>query len=95
MQYKQSLKLPNKFCFNFRNQFTNFYQEAIEANAPTQIELDFSHVNFIDSAALGMLVLLHRDVSPKNVQVTIKGAKGVVGDILDMAKMSQYFYFEA
>lgn len=60
-----------------------------------QIELDFSLVDYIDSAALGMLVLLHRNAVAKNVRVLLKGASGDVSEILDMANMSKYFVIEA
>lgn len=95
MTNKQSLTLPNRFCFNYRQSFTSFYRKALEQQPVRQIELDFSLVDYIDSAALGMLVLLHRNAVAKNVRVLLKGASGDVSEILDMANMSKYFVIEA
>jgi HptB-dependent secretion and biofilm anti anti-sigma factor len=58
-----------------------------------EIVLDFSQVEYLDSSALGMMVLLQKKASGQNIKVKIKGARGATDDILKMANMQKLFEF--
>ena len=90
-----SLTLPQRFDFNFHKAFTKFNDGMLSKEHVKELALDFTRVDYIDSSALGMLVLLKRKASVKNVQVFLKGARGNVRDILDMANMQNHFVIES
>ncbi|MCE0555885.1 STAS domain-containing protein [Motilimonas sp. E26] len=58
------------------------------------IELDFSQVQYLDSSALGMLVLMSKK-NEQSVQakLVIRGAQGNALDILEMANMAKLYAF--
>ena len=55
------------------------------------LDIDFSQVQYLDSSALGMLVLLAKKASNQGVTVTLRGAQGTAKDILEMANMHKLF----
>ena len=57
------------------------------------IIFEFAQVDFIDSAALGMLLLAHEEAKRREKDITIASAGGHVKRILDMARFDQFFTF--
>lgn len=53
--------------------------------------VDFGKVDFIDSAGLGMLLLLRDECQTRNVGISIAGAKGQVEKIFLISKFDQLF----
>lgn len=53
--------------------------------------LDMSKVTHIDSAGLGVLIQLHKRVMPHQGSITIKGASGVVKELLHLTRMERIF----
>ena len=51
--------------------------------------------DFIDSAALGMFVIAHDEASSKGVELSIKGVKGKVKDVMYAARFDSLYKFEA
>lgn len=85
------INLPAKFDFAHYKIFHSDIESTLKRK-PSIIVIDFSKVLYMDSSALGMLVLL----SKKNSSATklqIKGAFGVAKDILMMANMDKIFVF--
>lgn len=82
--------LREAFTFADNHAFRQILQE-IERQPVTDIIFDVAGVEFVDSAALGMLLLL-RDVSQKKrAQVSLRGAGGQVKKMFDVSKFSQLF----
>ena len=85
------IRLPNRFDFSHHKLFFQHTEEALLRNEIKAIEIDFSQVQYLDSSALGMLVLLAKKSSGLNISVSIKGAQGTALDILMMANMSKLY----
>lgn len=87
------LNLPESFKFEFHPKFSEFMDRVIaELTSPSVVTLDFSQVRSIDTAALGMLVLLKRKISDfSGVQIHIKNTHGFAKDMLEMANMQSHF----
>jgi anti-anti-sigma regulatory factor len=49
---------------------------------------------YLDSSALGMMVLLQKKAKTANIAVAIRGAKSTAEDILKMANFHKLFSFE-
>lgn len=86
------IRLPNRFDFSQHKIFTQQADVALQSGA-RQVEIDFSQVQYLDSSALGMLVLLSKKASTQQVSIQLKGAQGTALDILMMANMQKIFSF--
>ena len=93
MSETEIIKLPNRFDYGTHRAFTENSTNAMNAPDVGEIILDFSLVEYLDSSALGMMVLFQKKALDKKIKVKIKGAKGATGDILDMANMQKMFDF--
>jgi len=87
------LKLGGQFDFNAYTEFKPYQTRALEASDTREIVLDMSNLDYLDSAALGTLLLLREKAQERKVEVVIKGAKGVVREILEIAHFQRMFRF--
>lgn len=88
---EKTLQIPERFDFGYHKNFTEQYQAALTTGGVTDISLDFSRVNYLDSSALGMMVLLQKKAKAQNINVKIKGAKDNARDILNIANFDRLF----
>jgi anti-anti-sigma factor len=85
------IRIPERFDFGYHKEFTD-HQEKILADANvTEITLEFSRVAYLDSSALGMMVLLQKKARSQNVSVRITGPKDSTKEILQIANFDQLF----
>jgi anti-anti-sigma factor len=88
---EKSLQIPERFDFGYHKQFTDQYQAIFESESVTDIALDFSRVSYLDSSALGMMVLFQKKAKGKNISVRIRGAKDNAKEILQIANFDRLF----
>ncbi|MGB0941286.1 MAG: STAS domain-containing protein [Marinomonas sp.] len=88
------ISLPDKFDFSFHKEFTKKYDDSIINSSVSEIVLDFSRVSYLDSSALGMMVLLYRKAQACNKKVTVKNVSGKTAEILKMANFQKLYAFE-
>lgn len=88
---ERALQIPERFDFGYHKEFTEQYQAILDADAVTDIALDFSKVSYLDSSALGMMVLFQKKAKSKNINVRIKGAKDSAREILQIANFDRLF----
>lgn len=93
MSELETLRLPSRFDYSFHRQFGEMYTPLIESSVCKEIILDFSQVEYLDSSALGMMVLLQKKFSTNNRKIKIKGSRGATEEILKMANMQKIFEF--
>lgn len=91
MSEKHVIRLPERFDFSFHKNFNSSYESALVNKNIKELELDFSLVQYLDSSALGMLVLLAKKFSGSQVSLSIIGSKGVAKDIIVMANLSKLY----
>ena len=84
------VRLPTQFTYAYHKTFNDECSAAM-LNAGSRLELDFTRVEYLDSSALGMLVLLNKKAADKNIKITIKGARGTAQEVLIMANMQKLF----
>lgn len=87
------IRLPNRFDYSYHKQFGEIYSVHLENVVAKEVVLDFSQVEYLDSSALGMMVLMQKKMKEKNKKSKIKGAKGATDEILKMANMHKIFEF--
>lgn len=88
---EKSLHIPERFDFGYHKAFTEQYQQILDAGGVTGIALDFSKVSYLDSSALGMMVLFQKKAKASNINVRIRGAKDSAKEILQIANFDRLF----
>ena len=82
--------------FTFRDHDTFFeIVSLIKSAQDKKIVFNMTDCDFIDSAALGMFVIAHDEASSKGVELSIKGVKGKVKDVMYAARFDSLYKFEA
>lgn len=89
----ETLRLPTSFDYSYHRQFSEQYNNFLESGTCREILLDFSQVEYLDSSALGMMVLLQKRAAAQQIRVRVKGARGATDEILKMANMQKIFEF--
>ena len=84
------VKLAGQFTFVDHQKFKHIL-DLIEEQQISRLELDFSEVTFIDSAGLGMMLLLRDNCQNKNIEICVSAATGQVEKIFIISKFDQLF----
>ena len=86
-----ALILVGRFDFNVHREFKEAYMALInDANIQT-IKIDLAGVDYLDSSALGMLLMLRERVHAANKQVDLRNPNHTVEQILDIANFNKLF----
>ena len=84
-----SISVTGRFDFGVHQDFRRATDEA--GSDINSIVVDMSEVDYLDSSALGMLLVLRDKVGEKQSAVQIKGAKPEVKKILEIANFDKLF----
>ncbi|MFC3122671.1 STAS domain-containing protein [Agaribacter flavus] len=87
----RSISIPERFDFSYHKDFTEQYQRVLAEGGTSKIALDFSKVSYLDSSALGMMVLFQKKAKNQNISVCIRGAKESAKEILLIANFDRLF----
>jgi anti-anti-sigma factor len=90
-EVKQTIRLPERFDFSFHKNFNALYEPILAEKSIRQLDIDFTQVKYLDSSALGMLVLLAKKFAPNQVKISIVGATGTAKEIIEMANLAKLF----
>lgn len=85
------LALNGRFDFSSHREFRNACDEALQMPEIKVIEVDFGHVDYLDSSALGMLLLLREKAHNANLKVSLTNCTGLVQQVLDVANFQRLF----
>jgi len=88
---KSVLKLAGRFDFNTHRDFRNVSDPLVASLDIREIEIDFNDVDYLDSSALGMLLMLRDKASGSGKEVSLIGVKGSVRQVLEIANFSKLF----
>ncbi|QUX96842.1 anti-anti-sigma factor [Marinomonas sp. CT5] len=85
-----TIKIIGRFDYSCHKQF----KEAFSQNHKADLyEVDFAEVTYLDSSALGMLLLLRDHANKDVVQVRLININDAVVDILRIANFHRLFEF--
>lgn len=88
---KAVIKLSGRFDFNAHREFRTAYEPLVIDSAVSAVLVDFSGVDYLDSSALGMLLMLRDKLGGVNKEVALAGVKGNVKQVLDIANFGKLF----
>lgn len=88
---KATLKLNGRFDFNTHRDFRAAYEPLLADNSVKSVAVDFAGVDYLDSSALGMLLMLRDKMSGVSKDVSLIGVQGNVKQVLDIANFGKLF----
>ncbi len=83
------IKITDRFDFSVHQDFRKATQQA--SSGVNKIIVDMSETVYVDSSALGMLLVLRDKVGENKESITIKNPKPEVRKILDIASFDKLF----
>ena len=83
--------LSGRFDFNTHREFRSAVEPLVTDVGVVAITIDFSSVEYLDSSALGMLLMLRDRMSGAKKVVTLAGVHGNVKQVLDIANFGKLF----
>jgi HptB-dependent secretion and biofilm anti anti-sigma factor len=86
-----TLYLEGRFDFHSHRDFRAATDALMQAAGTREIVINFSRVDYIDSSALGMLLLLREKAEAAGKQVTLSGLQGTAKQVLEVANFSKLF----
>ncbi len=84
------LQLQGRFDFNAHREFREAVESALAATAK-EIHVDLRGVDYLDSSALGMLLMLRDKAKGGGREVSLTGCSGAVKQVLDIANFGKLF----
>lgn len=84
------LNISGKFTFSDNRAFNTIFED-IEKKAYNAVVIDLKGVDFIDSAALGILLLTRDKCEKSSTQLLIKNPRGQVQQMFDISRFSDLF----
>ena len=64
---------------------------TVNDSTATEIEVDFGDVHYIDSTALGFLLILREQAQARNKRVSLINCRGAAKVVLDIANFGKLF----
>jgi len=81
------LHLDGRFDFGTRKTFKEAVDAASEENS--SVVLDLKNVTFVDSSALGLLVISHQNLKNKKIPFYLLNPQTYVKQVLDLANIGK------
>jgi anti-anti-sigma factor len=91
VDHKATLRLGGRFDFNANREFRDSYERVLDRHNVEAIDIDLTEVDYLDSSALGMLLLLREKVGPASIKLSLVNSRGAVRQILEIANFHKLF----
>lgn len=88
---KAEIKLSGRFDFNAHREFRTAYDPIVADADVRMVAVDFGSVDYLDSSALGMLLMLRDKLGGAGKEVILVNVRGSVKQVLDIANFSKLF----
>lgn len=85
------LRLEGRFTFDANQDFKSQTKRLLEVPGLNKIHLDLVGISYIDSNALGMLLLLRESAQLKGIEVKLLSPSTSVMAILEMVQFGKLF----
>ncbi len=91
---KAVLTLNGRFDFHSHRDFRTAYENALEDAGVREIAINFKQVDYLDSSALGMLLLLREKAEAAGKSIALAGLHGMVKQVLEIANFGKLFLIQ-
>lgn len=86
-----SMVIDGRFDFNIHSDFRNAYRELPPT---TRFVIDLGKATFMDSSAMGMLLLLREHVGEKAANIRLQNCNADIRKILSISNLDKMFTVE-
>lgn len=86
-----SIRIYGKFDFHAYREFKSACTDVLSNPAIHEIEVEMQHLDYLDSAALGMLVLLRERARAANKSIVLSNPSGRISKLLEFANFDKVF----
>lgn len=87
------LTISGRFDFNSRQDFRESYEAALKNKDLKVINLSMEKMDYLDSAALGMLLILKNKADAENIEIVISDCPQEINKIFNIANFQKIFRF--
>ena len=84
-----TIEVEGRFDFGLHSEFRTAYAEKVDPGA--EVLVDLKAVEYFDSSALGMLLLLREYIGEESANITIAVSNGDVRSILEASNFEKLF----
>lgn len=85
------LHMKGRFDFNVHRAFKEAYDPFLQQNGINSLEIDLGEVEYLDSSALGMLLLVRERAESAGKHVVLLHPNQTVAQILEIANFRKLF----
>lgn len=85
------IQLHGRFDFGAHRDFKSSYESPLSAPDVRELEIDMGGVEYLDSSALGMLLILKDRAKASNKAVALSNCRGAVKQVLEIANFAKLF----
>ena len=85
------IRLQGRFDFNSHRDFREAVEKALGVADCGEVAVDLGAVEYLDSSALGMLLMLRDKASGSGKTVSLANCRGAVRQVLDIANFGKLF----
>jgi HptB-dependent secretion and biofilm anti anti-sigma factor len=91
---KAIVSVKGRFDFSASREFQRTCTNALATLAVKEVEIDLGEVQFIDSSALGLLLMLREQGDNTHKAISLSNCHGAVKQVLDIANFSKLFHIK-
>lgn len=84
------IRLSGRFDFNAHREFRDAVDQVLKSE-PQEIQVDFGAVDYLDSSALGMLLMLRDKARGGGKNVSLANCRGAVKQVIEIANFGKLF----
>lgn len=85
------IRLAGRFDFNSHREFRDAVDAAMGDGSQREIRIDLAAVDYLDSSALGMLLMLRDKARSAGRTVSLSNCRGAVKQVIEIANFSKLF----
>jgi len=85
------IALAGRFDFSANGEFRRWCDSALRATPVRELEIDLGQVRYLDSSALGMLLILRESAEGVRKRVVLSNCRGTVREVLDSSNFGKLF----
>ncbi len=91
---KATLTLSGRFNFESHQAFKSAYTPLLNDGGFDTLVIDFAGVNYMDSSALGMLLMVRERLAALTKKIVLANSHGPVKEVLQVANFGRIFTLE-
>lgn len=85
------VRLSGRFDFSAHREFRETIDTAVQNKDVEEVVVDLADVDYVDSSALGMLLMLREKANGAKKKLALANPRGVVKQALDIAHFEKIF----